>query len=312
MTVHVISVGVNLLDAFTSPDKFGDRSRAVRHHRRDIQALVPQGADTAAADSALRAYLPPTGVLPPAWAALVAAVRPDRWPATVSAEVQTFVAAQATRPISADDVVFLLATDTASGLLAAVWNAFALTGGPAAVRYLTDPLQPLRDPRGTAVILRVPGMDAGDVDGFRQAMRWLGTFGGGVLLPLAGYDEPVRLHLSGGFKASIPYLIALAEALRSQRDDIKACVLHESAASASGLAKPIDLPLRHVRPDVLTAELGCFPDGGTFSRRGPEELILDGYAYEKVSPPEQGYQLTPFGEGLRALLRASGAASLEP
>src|SRR5213079_381353 len=105
-------------------------------------------------------------------------------------------------------------------LIGALWNALALTGGDLRrVRYLSQPTTALGDPgrvRGHALMVRVTGMDAGNEPGFRKAMGGLGHLGCHLLgREELGYDPPhprvtgvaeeFRVHLSGGFKAAIPY-----------------------------------------------------------------------------------------------------------
>jgi hypothetical protein len=154
------------------------------------------------------------------------------------------------------------------------------------------------------VMARVPGMDAGDEGGFRRAMGGLGTLARDVLRSgELAKGEPFRFYLSGGFKAAIPYLIGLAEGLRSLGQQpgvmsaphpVTAFVLHETAGKGE---PPIRLPLRRLIATQVEQELSRFDVSGV--RDGvPSPALLDGYAYEV-----EGKQctLTAFGEGLRAL-----------
>ena len=128
--------------------------------------------------------------------------------------------------------------------------------------------------------------------------------------------EEFRFYLSGGFKAAIPYLIGLAEAVRSidqtrlrslgvehlMPDDgpfpVQAFVLHETAGHA---APPIRLPLRRLIAAAVRQELTGFDERGRRSGR-PGSGLLEGYAYEASGRPRNEiYELTAFGEGLRAL-----------
>ena len=184
------------------------------------------------------------------------------------------------------------------GLLAGLWNAAALVNGELGdVRYVADPAQLPPDPRGKAVFLRVPGLDAGREEGFRRAMRGLGVFGRGLLDSGQLTDEePFRFYLSGGFKAAIPYLIGLAEGLESlpEAGPVDAYVLHDSGRKYP----PIPLPLRRIAPERVQSELKNLSEqpSGTV----PPSKYLDGYAY--LSTPD-GWVLTPFGTGLKALFK---------
>ena len=252
-------------------------------------------------------------------AGVSAAVRPDRWPPDMSAEIDTFGRVPgAGIPLRDKDIAILICSDTPRGLLAGVWNALALTDADLSrIRYQPEP-GPLRDKlRGRALVVRVPGMDAGDEPGFRQAMSSLGllarhVFESGQLVK----EEEFRFYLSGGFKAAIPYLIGLAEAVRSidrsrlrqlgverlMPDDgrypAEAFVLHDTAGPD---ASPIRLPLRRLDAEAVRYELSDFDRHGV-RRSKPDGALLDGYAYEvKGRPGKQTWELTAFGEGLRAL-----------
>jgi hypothetical protein len=108
--------------------------------------------------------------------------------------------------------------------------------------------------------------------------------------------EPFRFYLSGGFKAAIPYLIGLAEGLRSldPEREVSAYVLHDTTRSA-----PIRVPLRRLLPQVIRAHLAGFdPDGTRSDRPSGTAALLEGYAFERDG---RRWRLTAFGEGLRAL-----------
>jgi CRISPR-associated protein (Cas_APE2256). len=235
---------------------------------------------------------------------LLGEVQPAKWPAGVSAELQTLDATPAfRRPLTGHDVAVLIASDTAEGLLAAVWNAFALVREPTQVCYLDRPEQRLAKPPtpGSAVIVRVPGMQVGTEEGFREAMRGLGTLGR-TLLDYLPPLEDCRFHLSGGFKAAIPYLVALAEAMRSEhRSKITAWVQHETTQG-----NPIRLPLRTLRRTVAQSELAPFGPDGRSHMSSLGDGILDGYAYERQT--DGTFRLTAFGEGLKAFFGIPPAA----
>ncbi len=153
MTVHLISVGRSVLNSLEKPDdQLANRGLATAIRHSGAHELIPAGGDAgeqaraasdwvAAAlgpgDGAAGSAEPPTG--PAARLAEAAArVRPAIWPCRFSAELETFgkVLRGACR-LPDHDIAILICSDTSPGLLAAVWNALALTGGdfsPEAVR----------------------------------------------------------------------------------------------------------------------------------------------------------------------------------
>jgi hypothetical protein len=145
-------------------------------------------------------------------------------------------------------------------------------------------------------------LDAGDERGFREAMRGLGVLGRDLFDLTSAEGDAFRFYLSGGFKAAIPYLIGLAEGLRSLPGprQVDAFVLHDTAPRSSA---PIKLPLRHMNSGLVDQQLEGFKNG--WQRRPPAPAFLEGYAYETT---ESGCKLTAFGEGLRVLFppRAEG------
>jgi hypothetical protein len=228
------------------------------------------------------------------------AVHPEKWPSALSAELDTF--ARASGPghsLRDDDVAVLISSDTVTGLTAGLWNAAALTRADLSrIRYLAVPDERPGDTRGHAVLVRVPGLDAGDEAGFAKAMTGLGRLGRNLLnTPDIGAAEPFRFYLSGGFKAAIPYLIGLAEGLRSVDPgrDVSAWVLHDTTRSAA-----IRLPLRRFITGTVQEQLQGFATDGTRPGKPGGPAVLEGYAYEQ-DPGGKMWRLTPFGQGLRSL-----------
>lgn len=343
MTVHVISVGLSVLDALREPeDKFGgkydligvirdagpcDLLRAAgidgRDHDRDrAEASKWVAAALSAEDSAPRHALLDA----------IAAVRLKEWPADLSAEIETFrrVQGQDGFSLSAGDKAVFICSDTSAGLLAGVWNALAIAGDISLLSYVPDAKadSPLGEIRGRAVLVRVTGMDARNSAGFTNAMTGLGLLAR-RLFASGGLDkaEEFRFYLSGGYKAAIPYLVGMAEAVRSVDTrsladigaahlapksgpyPVKAYVLHEKARDTPGTpdTPPIELPLRRIVADVIRTELTGYRDG---RRTGmPVPAILDGYAYEVDhdgrDKKTRELNLTPFGAGLSALFGLS-------
>lgn len=304
MTVHLISVGRSILDTFDRPRSRVDNPDLVRMLKDarpgELLAEVRDGAD---ADAwVARATDPVRGV--PALTEAIARAAPGTWPARVSAELDT-LHHEGAYPLSGTDIAVLICSDTPDGLLSALWNAVALTtGGPDPrpmdrIGYLADPGSPLGTVRGRALIVRMPGLDIGDEKSFTQSMRGLGTLAGHLVAhPEVPEEEPAVCHLSGGYKATIPYLIGLAEAIRSLPGtrQVEALVLHEAASTT------VRLPLRRIAPELIACELKGFDEHGRCATR-PYSTYLDGYAYRQddESAPWSPWTLTAFGHGLRAL-----------
>lgn len=317
MTVHVISVGISILESLASPRECEALGRApdlVQRIQRASpdQFLTGQGITGPGGQQAsgwLASALTPAGQpgrderRAAELKRLCAEIQPERWPSELSAELDTFARASAGGArLGRRDIAVLVSSDTAAGLGAGLWNAAALVaeapGDLGRVRYLATADESPGDVRGHAMLVRVDGLDASADEGFRTAMRGLGLLGrhlldSGAVRPA----EPFRFYLSGGFKAAIPYLIGLAEGLRSldPERDIAAYVLHDTTGSA-----PIRLPLRRLLPDVVRAHLAGFSteDGARDDKPSGAAALLEGYAYE---PDGRRWRLTPFGEGLSAL-----------
>jgi hypothetical protein len=295
--VHIISVGANLVDAMLNRSRsFGSASGPVRDHRPADLLRSRVGDDPQAADTLLRRWFDSSGRVPDELVRLVQTVQAGRWPAEVSAELMTFDRAAGSRVLPSEDLAVLLATDTVDGLTAALWNAVALVDGDLGrVRYLSEPRAGLHGPRG-ALVVRVPGLVARHESHLRTAMESLGVLGR-QLLAEARDTEPFEFYLSGGFKAAIPYLIGLAEGLRSIRDNIDrvtASVLHEETDG-----RVIALPLRRLPIESVQEELKGFDAAGVHPRR-PATSFLEGYAYDRADN-NSPWKLTAFGRGLREL-----------
>lgn len=300
MTVHVASVGITLLDALRkrgSDDResarWGAAAAAVDHHRKSMLNLLPREADVAT--ERLAAWFPPTGSPSPQLRAPVREVRPEVWPPSVTAELQTLHALKTPRPLVRQDIAVLIASDTADGLTAALWNAFALTGNPDLVRFLPDPKEPLVPPHGGVLIARIPGLEVSTDSGFRRAMRGLGALGRNLLFSHLSQGEECRFYLSGGYKATIPYLIGMAEAMRYSHNNVTAYIQHESTVDSA-----IRVPLRVLEVEHVRLELAAF-DADGYAQALQKDRILEGYAYEQERS-RHGHRLTGFGEGLRILI----------
>lgn len=313
MTVHVISVGLSVLDSLAGRGRTLDERLAAAVRLEHPLELLSQagigGADRDKASAWLAGALTPSGRdgHQPANAARLAqvtrALKPALWPADFSAERDTFSRVPPKRRIlSAEDIAILVCSDTPDGLLAGAWNATALTGGDLSrIRYIADPAWASAQIRGCAVMVRIRGMDASSEQGFFIAMKGLGLLGHHLHVSAEIPDrEPVRFYLSGGFKAAIPYLIGLAEGLASlpETGPVEAFVLHETSKrdDSEPPPPPIPLPLRRLAPDLVERELRDLSEVPSGDR--PPSNVLEGYAYHLVPG---GWQLTSFGAGLQKL-----------
>jgi hypothetical protein len=310
VAIQLISVGLSIMESLRNPARWLRNEPyllSVISQERPDEMLLRAGIDRdlAGASAWLAAALesPAAGREAAELSALVKAVRPDRWPASVSGELKTLARIPgAGYPLSAADTAVLIGSDTPGGLPAGVWNAIALTGGDLSrVRYLPRPDVPPGPVRGRALVVRVPGLDAGDENGFRRAMGGLGALGRNLFR--SGdlrKGESFIFCLTGGFKATMPYLIGLAEGLRSldAGHPVDAFVLHETAGHQ---APPIRLPLRRLIASQVEHELSGFDRSGTRTTM-PSPSLLNGYAYEAT---KDRCVLTAFGEGLRALFGVS-------
>jgi hypothetical protein len=309
VTVHFVSVGVSLLDSLDAPRQRTSLQpgliQAIRD-RRPQSLIAEQGHKTGNAASK---WL--TGVTSPQGSpsrdegaagllsGVCADVHPELWPSALSAELDTFArAAGPGHRLRRGDVAVLISSDTVAGLTAGLWNAAALTAADLSrISYLPVPGEPPGALRGHAVLVRVPGLDAGDTTGFGEAMEGLGRLGRNLLdAHEISTEESLRFYLSGGFKAAIPYLIGLAEGLWSvdPRRDVSAWVLHDTTRSAA-----IRLPLRRFIAGTVKEQLEGFTDGTRPGKPGGPP-VLEGYAYEQ-DPGGKSWRLTPFGKGLRSL-----------
>jgi hypothetical protein len=301
MTVHLLSVGLSILDSLAEGDADGyclvpagitplDVLR--RPGRRPTEwveaALAPPGPER---DDAVRDRI----------VATAQKMGIGGWPTAASAELSGLP------PASIDwkqDAVLLICSDDkkGEGLQAGLWNAVAMAphNDIEKVALHADAGRPLAEIHGRVTLVRIAGMDVGTAAGFRAAMDLLGQLGYSLVNGGARRGEPITVHLSGGFKAAIPYLLALAEGLRSHRTahPVEAVVLHEQTKG-----DPIRLPLRRMSPQLLANELEAFDTTG-YCRGAPSTRQFEGWAYERAAG---GWLLTPFGVGMRALFEIQAA-----
>jgi hypothetical protein len=305
VTLHIVSVGSNLLDALEAPSRIRgldpDLADAIRDTSPTCVLSDIAGTDSEAAADELAACLSAGTDQHRHLVRLVREIRPGRWPSVSSAELDTLTRAPGgRRHLAADDVAVLLATDTVDGLTTALWNALALTGGDLdRVEYLAGPAELPTAPRGHALIVRVPGLDPRTESDFTRAMEGLGTLGRTLVTKVADSgDEDFLFHLSAGYKAATPYLIGLAEGLRSlpRKGTVQAFMLHRDTQGSA-----IRMPLRRMNLRLLHKALGPFRENGRTALRPPDDRVLEGYAYDSTADGT-GFELTAFGAGLLALI----------
>lgn len=238
LIVHLVSVGLSLLDEIESPESPLTARDALLHAavgpRRELDwaRLGPAGMprlSTTAPDMAAE------------WTSIASSLNDPRY-ACVDGEAYVF-----------------LATDTDQGLRAATLLSQPYQRSSA--RYLDEPLaagRPVLEP-GDVVVCRIPDLDLGTLTPTTTTWRSLGVAGRMVAdtaTQTARGEWHVIVHLSGGYKAMIPYLMVLAEAIHSRlrdaapdaadRPSIRAVVTHESNRD-----RVIDVVVRAVEGDLL-------------------------------------------------------------
>ncbi|MEY9211502.1 hypothetical protein NI17_010085 [Thermobifida halotolerans] len=305
MTVHVISVGLSLVDFFESPDR-DEHPLPTATEINDLWQQERLGLDELGQrlEEAFGMNASEESEALTRFQELAEEVEADRWAGHhgLSAELDT-LRTVADTPLPPTDTAFLITSDTKNGHAAAVWTAIALAAGDASrVCYLPDITEEtllVRAEPNRVYVVRIPGLDAASDTAFHAPMERMGRLGrllvgGDRTERFTRSGEPVHFHLSGGYRATTPYLIALAEWLRSLEHtpgDVSAWVLPEDAKS------PFRVPLRRLRPEWVRNELAGFNPTG-WRAQPPTDDLLEGYAYE---PSDTGVRLTAFGAGMRAL-----------
>ncbi|MFN2497424.1 MAG: hypothetical protein ABR608_16220 [Pseudonocardiaceae bacterium] len=243
LIVHLVPVGLSLLDHVELPDPPVAARDALRHaapgprHELDWDRLGPAGMPQLATTDPLMAA---------EWTSIRSSLTGPRY-ASVDGEAYVF-----------------LATDTDQGLRAAtlLTQPYQRSTVPySTVRYLDEPLaagRPMLEP-GDVSVCRIPDLDLGTLTPTSTTWRSLGVVGRMVAdtaTQTARGEWHVIVHLSGGYKAMIPYLMVLAEAVHSRlrdaapnaadRPSIRAVLTHESDPD-----RVIDVPVRAVEGDLL-------------------------------------------------------------
>ncbi|HKR49616.1 MAG TPA: hypothetical protein VJT72_08545 [Pseudonocardiaceae bacterium] len=187
--------------------------------------------------------------------------------ASLAAEWTSVAAVAAKRRYSAVDgeAYVFIATDTDDGLRAATLVAARYQS---TIHYLHEPLsvgRPALEPCGVYVC-RIPDLDLGFRPPTSTTWRSLGTVGGiaADTAKQTGRGEwEIILHLTGGYKAMIPYLMVLAEGVNSRlrelppdtqhRPKIRAVALHDPSLGRTPTQPRIviDIPVRAIGSNLL-------------------------------------------------------------
>lgn len=198
-----------------------------------------------------------------------------------------------------DDHLVLLASDTAEGVLAALINAHLLGG---AVTYRTYPPSDGRHeqydmPPGSGSpsveIVRIAGLVPRDTSTFTTAMELLARTINWAL----HWGDGAVVMLTGGYKATVPYLAVLAEYAKAQDPTVKAFCLHEGDRTETP-PLPIEIYLRNVSVTDDKLEIDAAREG-TMDRMAGR---LRGFAYEYNHETGKD-KLTPLGYAISAFLR---------
>jgi len=202
------------------------------------------------------------------------------------------------------DRVVLLASDTERGVAAALYVAQHLAGlSLPEVAYLTTPSElhygkwhvPLLP--GTLTLARLSGLNPRHAStGFINAVAGTGL----VLRAAFDVGEPLEVHLTGGYKATLLHTLAMTEVLYSLAPGrVKACYMFDDADPTAEIV-PIGLrrfspPLQNAMRDELTAARdGKLPLG---------TQIFEGLAWSKEALQAGGKDpLNAFGYGYLAVL----------
>lgn len=214
----------------------------------------------------------------------------------VSAECSSLAQSPGSEP-GPGDKVLMLASDTAEGVLAALVNATLLRGP---IEFYTGPPLDGRTARRalaqgngglTTYIVRVEGLVPRDTTTFTAAMERVGR----TLRFAAELDGSIVFHVTGGYKATVPYLVVLTEYVKATVGQVRAFCLHEGDGS-SNPPPPVEIFLRSVDGAGDLAEMLAAEKGTLSSTEGR----LRGFAYERRPDGTNG--LTPLGRAIKALL----------
>ncbi|KLL13026.1 MULTISPECIES: hypothetical protein [Protofrankia] len=301
MTVHLLPCGTSILANLRPP-------RSVTSlESDDVRVLTDWAERTLTAGVLAR---------PQTWAEsfrdevgpYLASITDCQRPVRLSAEVASL---HRYRPfLDADDRIVLLASDTAEGVLAAVLNAarfrrpvrvhaepvldslaegVPLLGGAVGARP-AEPGEPVH-------VLRIPRLLPDRTTTFTEAIENVAK----ALVWAALLHRPpltdLVLHLSGGYKATLPYLVSFAEYVNGERPKVFAFCLHEGDAANPAAENPNELVRIYLRATRTRDDMNELAVAETGRRPKDSERLLD-FAYTEVGCE---VRLTPLGRGLAAM-----------
>jgi hypothetical protein len=208
--------------------------------------------------------------------------------APISAELQSLFARGAPQ-IDSHDEVLLLASDTRAGIESGLTVA-TLLGGPLAFGNPGDP-----QPSGIGIwpdgipstVFRIPGLDTSRPDRFATACEGLGSSLSWAF-QRAGNAGRLVLHVTGGFKVTIPFLLGLASHLPLDGPGVEAWANHD--LTDRGIRVPVQRMGidDRLQADLLGLGTGILADGR-----------WEGYAYQKTG---DGWEPTPLGRAILGFL----------
>lgn len=218
----------------------------------------------------------------------------------------TAVAAEPRHGAVDGEAYVFIATDSDEGLRAAILVAARYQH--TTIHYLHEPLTvgTLLIRPGDVYVCRIPDLDLGNSQPTSTTWRSLGTVGrlvADTAKQTGGGEWNVVVHLSGGFKAMIPYLMVLAEGVHSRlrdpregarrRPKVRAVAIHDPSTGRDPTISRIviDIPVRAIEGDLLTdvekLKNLTRPDSDIVGSGAPKDLL--GLFIEREDP---AYRLT--------------------
>jgi hypothetical protein len=191
----------------------------------------------------------------------------------------TSVAVERLRASESGAAYVLIASDTDDGLRSAIMVAGQY--GPQ-VTYVPEPLEArtMRIEPGQIYVFRIPGLDFGTSRSNDETWLSLGSVGH-VIARTARQATvtpwSVLLHLTGGYRAMLPYLLIMAEGIKSVFNDstqippgqpapmLRAVSVHEHEPQTPVVQlKQVELPIRWVEGSQLTdlGEIAGYTENG--------------------------------------------------
>lgn len=293
MTVHVLPCGTSMLRDPRPPQLNATLDRT---DLRDLKALASQQLGTDNRNHP-----------DDRWASRVEARLSGYGPALRGCSELTLLSAETAslhnhRPaLAAADPIVLLASDTAAGVLSALLVGLqtgrpvhyhpraVLDGVDAGTRILGGTGEPVH-------VIRIEGLLPDSTARFTDAAEQLAL----AVLWAARIPRPAGVplvfHLAGGYKATLPYLVPLAEYVKAANwGPVEAWCLHEGDTDLNPHPEPVAVGVRQVD---LEADLACLERAG--SGVLPDDTRLLGFAYTEVTGSGRA-ELTPLGRALTAI-----------